>query len=95
MDLRDLGSPTDFWEYFEKISKIPRCSGKEEKVREFIKNQAEMMGFEALVDKGGNLIIRIPSKSKANSSKIILQCHMDMVCEKDEKFIHDFSEDSL
>ena len=95
MDLRDLGNPTDFWEYFEKISKIPRCSGEEEKVREFIKNQAEMMSYETLVDKGGNLLIRIPSKSKANNSKIILQCHMDMVCEKNEKYTHDFSKDSL
>ena len=95
MDMRDLGNPTDFWEYFEKISKIPRCSGKEEKVREFIKNQAEMMGFEALVDKGGNLIIRIPSKSKVDKPKVILQCHMDMVCEKNEKITHDFSKDSL
>jgi dipeptidase D len=94
-DLRDLGNPPDFWEYFEKISKIPRCSGKEEKVREFIKTQAEIMSFETLVDKGGNLIIRIPSKLKANNSKIILQCHMDMVCEKNEKIRHDFSKDSL
>ena len=95
MNLRDLGNPTDFWEYFEKISKIPRCSGKEEKVREFIKNQAEMMDFETLVDKGGNLIIRIPSKSKVNKPKVILQCHMDMVCEKNENITHDFSKDSL
>ena len=95
MNMRDLGNPTDFWEYFEKISKIPRCSGKEEKVREFIKNQAEMMDFETLVDKGGNLIIRIPSKSKVNKPKVILQCHMDMVCEKNESITHDFSKDSL
>jgi len=95
MDIKELGNPTEFWEYFEKITKIPRCSGKEEKIREFIKNQAEMMSFESLVDNGGNLIIRIPSKSKAHNSKVILQCHMDMVCEKNEKTTHDFSKDSL
>ena len=95
MNLNEFGNPTDFWEYFEKITKIPRCSGKEEKVREFIKNQAEMMDFEALVDKGGNLIIRIPSESNVHKPKVILQCHMDMVCEKNEKITHNFSKDSL
>ena len=95
MNLRDLGNPTDFWEYFEKISKIPRCSGREEKVREFIKNEAEKMSFETINDKVGNLVVRIPSKLRTNKPKVILQCHMDMVCEKNEKIRHDFSRDSL
>ena len=93
-ELSDLGKPTDFWEYFKKISKIPHCSGKEEKVRVFIKNEAEKMGFETKTDKVGNLVVRIPSKSKEHI-KIVLQSHMDMVCEKNEEIKHDFSKDPI
>ncbi|MFX1301861.1 MAG: beta-Ala-His dipeptidase [Promethearchaeota archaeon] len=94
LNLKDLGQPSEFWEYFEKISKIPRCSGHEDKIRIFIKEEAERLGFKTKTDTGGNLIIIIPAKSK-KKSKGVLQCHMDMVCEKNESTIHDFSKDPL
>ncbi len=94
--LKDLGKPSDFWEYFEQTSKIPRCSGKEEKVREFIKKEAEKLGFKTLVDQTGNLLVRSAGKdSEKNVPKVVLQCHMDMVCEKNENVEHDFSKDAL
>ncbi|MFX1411525.1 MAG: beta-Ala-His dipeptidase [Promethearchaeota archaeon] len=92
--LRDLSTPSEFWEYFEEISKIPRCSGNEEMVRDYIKNQAENLGFNTKIDKAGNLVVGIPSKSK-KKQKIVLQCHMDMVCEKNEAISHDFTKDPL
>ncbi|MFX1378137.1 MAG: beta-Ala-His dipeptidase [Promethearchaeota archaeon] len=94
INLKDLGQPFEFWEYFEKVSKIPRCSEHEDKIRAFIKEESEKMGFKNKVDSVGNLLIRIPAKVK-ETKKCVLQCHMDMVCEKNESVTHDFSKDPL
>ncbi|MFX0105473.1 MAG: beta-Ala-His dipeptidase [Candidatus Hodarchaeota archaeon] len=94
LNLKDLGQPSEFWRYFEEVSKIPRCSEHEEKIRMFIKEESEKLGFSSNIDSVGNIVISIPSKSN-QTSKIILQCHMDMVCEKNESVIHDFSKDPL
>ncbi|MHA2399894.1 MAG: hypothetical protein ACXADU_13530 [Promethearchaeota archaeon] len=92
--LKDLGQPSEFWEYFEQITKIPRCSGQEEKVRAFVKKEAEKLGFKAQVDNTGNLVVKIPSKDRGGK-KVVLQCHLDMVCEKNSGIEHDFSSDPL
>lgn len=92
--LKDLGKPEEFWEYFEKITKIPHCSRYEEKIRNFIKAEGEKFGYKTKVDKIGNLAISIPPKNTAKE-KIILQCHMDMVCEKNNDVQHDFFKDPL
>lgn len=94
LNLKDLGQPSEFWEYFEKISKIPRCSEHEEKIRIFIKEESERLGFKNNIDSTGNLVISIPPKTK-KATKSVLQCHMDMVCEKNESITHDFSKDPL
>ncbi|MFX1419868.1 MAG: beta-Ala-His dipeptidase [Promethearchaeota archaeon] len=93
LDLNDLGQPTDFWKYFNQISKIPRQSRYEEKIRSFIQNEAEKYGFKAKVDEIGNIAINIPTANQ--KLKCVLQCHMDMVCEKNEAIVHDFSKDPL
>ncbi|MBA7551266.1 Cytosol non-specific dipeptidase [subsurface metagenome] len=92
--LKELGQPSEFWEYFEQITKIPRCSEHEEKVRTYIKEEAEKLGFKTKVDKTGNLVVRVSAKKKPKD-KVVLQCHMDMVCEKNEGISHDFSKDPL
>ncbi len=94
LNLKDLEGPSEFWEYFEKVSQIPRCSEHEEKIRSFIKEESERLGFKNKIDSVGNLVINIPAKSK-DSKKCVLQCHMDMVCEKNEDVQHDFSKDPL
>jgi len=94
INLKDLGQPFEFWEYFEKVSKIPRCSEHEEKIRTFIKEESERLGFKNKIDSVGNLLISIPAKSKQIKNGV-LQCHMDMVCEKNESVTHDFSKDPL
>ncbi|MFX1601333.1 MAG: beta-Ala-His dipeptidase [Promethearchaeota archaeon] len=94
LNLKELGQPSEFWEYFEKVSKIPRCSEHEEKIRFFIKEESERLGFNSKIDSAGNLVVNIPAKSKL-IKKSVLQCHMDMVCEKNESVIHDFSKDPL
>ncbi len=94
VNLHDLSSPLEFWEYFEDISKIPHCSGNEGKVREYIKEEAEKFNFETKSDNAGNILVIIPPK-KEKKSIIIIQSHMDMVCEKNKEVEHDFSKDPL
>ncbi len=94
LNLKDLGLPTEFWEYFEQISKIPRCSRNEAKIRNFIKEEAERFGFTARIDNVGNLAVSIPAKTQ-QKLRVVLQCHLDMVCEKNEGVMHDFSKDPL
>jgi dipeptidase D len=93
-NLIDLGQPSEFWEYFEQITKIPRCSEHEEKVRTYIAEEAERLGFVSKTDNAGNLVVRIPAKLN-QTQKVVLQCHLDMVCEKNEGIIHDFMNDAL
>jgi len=92
-NLADLGQPYDFWEYFLHILEIPRCSRNEEKIRNFIKAEAEKFGFNSKIDEIGNIVVKIPTiNQKLNC---VLQCHMDMVCEKNEDVVHDFAKDPL
>jgi len=96
-NLKDFGEPIEFWQYFYEITKIPRCSTYEDKIREYIKSEAEKLGFQTEVDGIKNLVVRIPSKTDSESNKIgvVLQSHMDIVCEKNENVQHDFSKDPL
>ena len=94
LSLKDLGQPLEFWKYFEQISKIPRCSRYEERIRNYIQSEGERFGFKTQVDKAGNLAIFIPAKG-SQEERIILQCHLDMVCEKNEDTVHDFLNDPL
>ena len=94
--LKELGEPKEFWEYFYEISKIPRCSQHEEKIRDYILKEAKLLGFQTYLDKIQNLVVRVPStKNTKENLKVVLQCHMDMVCEKHDKTNHDFTKDSL
>ncbi len=96
-NLKDFGEPLEFWQYFYEITRIPRCSTHEDKIREYIKNEAEKLGFQTEVDAIKNLVVRIPSNrdSEGNKIGVVLQSHMDMVCEKNENILHDFSKDPL
>ena len=96
-DLKGFGEPLEFWQYFYEITRIPRCSTNEDKIREYIKKEAEKMGFQTEVDTIKNLVVRIPSNrdSEVNKLGIVLQSHMDMVCDKNENIQHDFLKDPL
>ena len=94
--IKDLGVPFEFWDYFERISQIPRCSGNESEIRNFIKQEAKNFNFETKVDMVGNLVVRIsPKIVKKQNKKVVLQSHLDIVCEKNEATEHDFSKDPL
>jgi dipeptidase D len=94
--IKELGEPKVFWEYFLQITKIPRCSENEDKIREFIQKEAEVFGYETFTDDANNLLVNIPSKiQKKDNKTVILQSHLDIVCEKNEGIEHNFSKDPL
>jgi dipeptidase D len=93
LELENLGKPGDFWNYFYEISKIPRKSRFEDKIRDFIKNEAEKYDFKFQIDEVGNIAVKIPAVNQ--KLNCVLQCHMDMVCEKNEGVTHDFLKDPL
>lgn len=86
--------PREVWDHFLEITKIPRCSGNEGLVRDYVKSVAEDCGYETEVDDVGNLLVRKPGKIK-NVPPIVIQCHLDMVCEKKSEKEHDFSKDPI
>lgn len=82
--------------YFEEISKIPRESGHEELIAEYLMGFAAEHGFDAEHDSVNNVIIRKPgSAGHEGDEPIILQAHMDMVCEKVPESSHDFRKDPI
>lgn len=86
----------DIIRYFYEISEIPRMSGKEDKIADYIENFAKNRNLKYIRDIYNNIII-VKEASKWNNSKesIMLQAHLDMVCEKEESCYHNFEEDGL
>jgi dipeptidase D len=88
--------PKLVWKHFDEIRKIPRCSKHEEKIREYIVNFAKKQGLKTKVDSVGNIVIAKPATSgMQNKPTVILQGHMDMVCEKNSDVKFDFSKDPI
>jgi dipeptidase D len=88
--------PQPLWNYFEDICQIPRPSKKEEKVIAFLLDFAATHHLEAKVYEIGNVLIRKPATlGRENDSVVVLQSHMDMVCEKNSDTIHDFEIDPI
>jgi len=87
--------PNEVWNYFEEISAIPRCSGHEEKIREYLLSVADRHNLSSRVDGVGNVLLSQVESWGADEPLAVLQSHMDMVCEKDSTAEHDFSKDSI
>ena len=88
--------PERVFYYFEELSKIPRESGNEKAVSDFLIETAKKLGLEAYQDENLNVIIIKPvTKGYENSKGIILQGHIDMVCEKELESKHNFKVDPL
>ena len=82
--------------YFGEITKIPHCSGNEKAVSDYVKNFAEGLGLKTIQDKMNNLIVlKDATPGYENHPTIILQAHLDMVCEKNADTVHDFTKDPL
>ena len=75
--------PAVVFEQFAKINEIPRPSKREDKMIAYLKEWGESRGLDTKVDETGNVIIRKPAtKGMENRKTVILQSHMDMVCDK-------------
>ena len=88
--------PERVFYYFEELTKIPRESYNEEQVSNYIKSVGEDLGLETIQDDLLNVIIRKPaSPGYENAEGVIIQGHMDMVCEKESDSEHDFQKDPI
>ena len=79
--------------FFKEISAIPRKSGEEKAIREYLENFAKERNLEYETDRYENIVIR----KRVNDSDVFLglQAHTDMICEKNQDVQHDFSKDPI
>lgn len=95
MNKSDL-KPSGVFKQFAKINEIPRPSKREEKMIEYLKSWGENHGLSTDVDETGNVIIRKPATpGYENRKTVILQSHMDMVCDKLVDVEFDFDNDAI
>ena len=88
--------PARVFEQFAKINQIPRPSKREEKMIEYLKEFGKSHGLETVVDETGNVLIRKPATpGHENRKTVILQSHMDMVCDKLVDIEFDFDKDAI
>jgi len=88
--------PEIVWSYFEEICKVPRPSKKEEKIIEYLINFGKKHKLETKRDEIGNVLIKkAATKGKEKLKTVVLQSHMDMVCEKNSDVKHDFEKDPI
>jgi dipeptidase D len=84
--------PALLWKHFDAIMRIPRCSKHEDAVRKYIVDFAEGHGLEHVQDAAGNVVVRKGgTPGRENAPGVVLQGHLDMVCEKNADTEHDFA----
>lgn len=89
-------NPERVFYYFEEISKIPRESGHEKEISDYLMEFGQTHNLESYQDEVLNVVLRKKaSPGYENAPKVILQGHMDMVCEKEEDGKHDFRKDPI
>jgi len=89
-------SPSEVWENFYQLTRIPRPSYHEEEVRKFVGDFGRQLGLETFQDEAGNVIIRKPATAGMENRKgVILQGHLDMVPQKNSDKAHDFTKDPI
>lgn len=83
--------PTSIWNNFANLNAVPRPSKKEEKVQAFMKGFLDKLGLKYYQDKAGNIIAQKPATAgMENRKKVVLQAHLDMVCQKNNDKVFDF-----
>jgi len=88
--------PKSLWKYFDEIRKIPRGSGNEKAVGDYVLKVAKDLGLKAARDKEGNVIIyKKAAPGFEKSPGVVLQGHLDMVNEKHSTSKHDFDKDPI
>lgn len=88
--------PESVFRFFEEISKIPHDSGKEKELSDYLVKFAKERNLFVIQDEALNVIIKKDATHGYENSKgVIIQGHMDMVCEKEKDSSHDFNKDPL
>ena len=88
--------PHYLWKHFKEFLKIPHCSGNEKDLGDYIVSVAERLQLEWKRDDVGNIVIsKKASPGKENNEGVILQGHLDMVCEKNSDVDFDFMKDPI
>lgn len=96
MDKLEQLSPQPLFKYFGQICQVPRPSKKEEKIRKFLLDFADKHQLQAKTDNAGNVLITKPATpGKEKAPVVILQTHMDMVCEKNGDKVFNFDTDPI
>ncbi len=84
------------FEIFAEICKVPRPSKHEEKISRWLQDFAATHGIECVADEAMNVIMRVPATpGYEDHESVVLQAHMDMVCEKNGDVEHDFQKDPI
>jgi dipeptidase D len=95
MNINDL-QPSIVWKYFDEITKVPRPSKKEGKIIAYLLDFAKKHNLEVKKDEAGNVLMTKPAtKGMEDRPTVILQGHVDMVCEKNNDTVHDFDNDPI
>ena len=95
MELSEL-KPESVFYYFSEICKVPRPSKKEAQPISYLENFAAEQKLEIKKDEVGNILIKKPATpGKENLKTVVLQSHVDMVCEKNNDVEHDFLADPI
>ena len=95
MEIKNL-TPELVWNIFDQITKVPRPSKKEGKIRQWFVDFAKEHNIECHVDKTGNILMRKPATpGYEGHPTVVMQGHIDMVCEKNSNIEHDFENDPI
>ncbi len=97
VDVKDYPQePKSLWDAFYELTRVPRPSKKEELVREYLKGEAQKNSLRFVEDSVGNIIIYVPGKGGLeNRPAVMIQSHMDMVCDKTPEKVIDFEKDPI
>ena len=91
-----LLKPNHLWKRFYEITQVPRPSKKEEKIRAYLKKLLSELNVKYKEDRIGNILANVPATpGYENAPTIVLQGHIDMVCEKNRDIKHDFENDPI
>ena len=95
MEMKEL-QPRLVWRYFDEITRVPRPSKREEKIRAYLLDFARTHNLQVKTDATGNVLICKPATPGYESCPaVVLQSHMDMVCEKNADVTHNFDTDPI
>jgi dipeptidase D len=84
------------WRHFADLANIPRPSKHEDRVRKHLVQRANDNGWECRQDAAGNVVFAVPGRGTlADAPTLVLQGHLDMVCEKNGETTHDFMNDPI